>query len=135
MRSNALYAPSTPLFTGDPDAFFEEISRITELPGLAMCGELFNTLYCTFRYPACTANMQRLRPTCQSECSMITDQVTQCLNDSPSENFPIVSEMLLSGLMCEEPESYYRFPSQYISNNSDDCLLISKLSLSLFYCQ
>ena len=134
MTDNALYAPSTSLFSEDPDVFFEEISQITELPGLAMCGELFNTLYCTFRYPACTANMRWLRPICQSECSMITDQVMQCLNDLPSEDFPIVSEMLLSDVSCEEPESYYRFPSQYISNNPDHCLIISKLSLLLFYC-
>ena len=127
---NALYAPSTPLIDEDPDQLFEEISEITELPGLAMCGELFNTLYCTFRYPACSANMQRLRPLCQSQCQMITDQVTQCLNDLPSENFPIVSKMLFNDIICEEPDNYYRFPIRYASDNPDNCLNISKLSLS-----
>ena len=123
------YAPSSQLVDED-SALLQEIGRITELPGLAMCGELFNTLYCTLRYPACSTNLQKLRPICKSQCPMIVDQVEQCLDDLPDESSLIVSEMLPDDISCEDSETYYRFPSQYASDNPDECLIISKLSLS-----
>ena len=133
MRNTDFYAPSTALLDDD-SALLQEIGQIAALPGLAMCGELFNTLYCTFRYPACTADLQWLRPICESQCTVIFDQVQQCLNDLPNIGFQIVREMFLDGISCEESETYYRFPSQYASENPDECLIISKLSLSSVLC-
>lgn len=130
VRSTNLYAPSTHWLDDSEDSMLlETISQITGLPGLAMCGELFNTLYCTIRYPACTANLQQLRPICESQCPMIEDQVQQCLSDIPHESSVTVTETLLDRVRCNEMETYYRFPSQYASDNPDECLNISELSL------
>ena len=131
--SNTHYAPGTPLIDADPDAIMSEIQRIYQIPGLAICGELINTLNCIISYPVCSVNMRRLRPICRSQCPMITDQLTQCLMELSSDDFPIVNEIFFTDLTCEDPESYYIFPLQYISN-PNDCLIISKLLAHTFIC-
>ena len=127
--SNTHYAPGTPLIDADSDAIMSEIQRIYQIPGLAICGELINTLNFIISYPVCNVNTRMLRPICRSQCQMITEQLTQCLMELSSDDFPIVNEILFTDLACEDPESYYIFPLQYISDlsNPSDCLTISKL--------
>ena len=127
--SNTQYAPGTSLINAEPEAIMSEIQGIHQIPELAMCEELINTLNCLISYPVCSVNMRRLRPICQSQCEMITNQVTPCLSELSNHNFPIVNEILHTGQACKYPENYYIFPLQYISNSSNpsDCLTISKL--------
>ena len=117
LTSTTLFAPGTPVINEDPDEVLAEINRINESPGLAMCGELFNTLYCIIRYPPC-GDMELLRPICEPTCNMINEQIFQCLDSlSSADSYPIVTELLSGGLNCEQPETYYGFPPQYISRN------------------
>ena len=127
--SNILYAPGTSLIDAQHNAIMSEIQNIQEIPELAMCEELMNTLNCMISYPVCSVNTGRLRPICRSQCEMINDQLTQCSMELPSDAFPIVNEIFFTDFACEDPQSYYIFPSQYISNLShpNDCLMISKL--------
>ena len=126
--SNTYYAPGTSLIDAEPEAIMSEIQGIHQIPELAMCEELINTLNCLISYPVCSVNMKRLKPICQSQCEMITNLVTTCLRELSSHNFPIVNEILHTGQACENPENYYIFPSKYISDSSNpsDCLTISK---------
>ena len=123
LSSTTLFAPGTPVITEGPDAVLAEIGRINESPGLAMCGELINTLYCIIRYPPC-GDTGLLRPICASSaastCNMINDQILQCWNSLSSVgSYPITTEFLSSGLMCEQSETFYGFPPRYISPNND----------------
>ena len=123
------YAPSAP-FIDNPDDLIDEIMRISQIPGLEMCAELINTLNCIITYPVCDANMTMLRPVCESQCELISEQLTQCLMGLPNEDFPLVTNNIFSNVTCDDPESYYNFPSQYILNSTDaaaECLMIGKL--------
>ena len=123
------YAPGAP-FIDDSDDLMDEILRINQIPGLEMCAELINKLNCIFTYPVYDTNVTYIRPVCESQCEVISDQLTQCLMGLPSEEFPLVTGSILSNVTCDDPESYYNFPSQYILNSTDDaaeCLMIGKL--------
>ena len=121
------YAPGTQV-SDDPDDIIDEIMRINQIPGLAMCAELINMLNCIITYPVCDATMTMLRPVCESQCETISEQLAQCLGRLPSEEFPLVTDNIFSEVACDDPKSYYNFPSQYIldSTNNAECLMIGK---------
>lgn len=127
--SSTYYAPGTLGINVNLDDLTDEVKRIRNLPEFTVCLELINTLDCIIRYPACNANTQKLIPICQSQCLLIDAQIPQCLlyleNNFLMTDFPSVEELLRS-VECDDPESYYNFPSHYIETNSTDCLMISK---------
>ena len=126
------YPPGASFIDDNPIEIINEITRISQIPGMAMCAELINMLDCILTYPVCDADMERLRPICESQCEMMTNQLTQCLMSLPEGEFPLVTD-IFSEVTCDDPESYYNFPSQYIldSTDNDECLRIGKcLTLS-----
>ena len=132
------YAPGAPFIDDNPNDAIDEIMRITQIPGMAMCAELINILNCIITYPVCEvaeANVARLRPICESQCEEITNQLTQCLMSLPEGEFPLVTDNIFSEVTCDDPESYYNFPGQYIldSTNNAECLRIGKFQIFLAY--
>ena len=125
----AYYAPGTLGINADPDELKDEIRRIRNLPDFTACIELINALDCVIKYPSCSANMNKIVPICQSQCRSIDYQIIECLIHL--ENNMLISEFqlvhnLLETVECEEPETYYNFPVEYIKINSTDCLMLSK---------
>ena len=124
------YAPGTLAIDANPDELQHEISRIGNLQDFTMCIELIDAINCIIRYPACSANMKKVTPVCQSQCLSIDYQTVQCLiyleDNMLVSDFPLVVN-LLETVECDEPETYYNFPSDYIDSNSTDCLMLSKL--------
>ena len=127
MRSTH-YTPGAPFIDHNPIEVMNEIMRIRQMPGMAMCAELFNMLNCILTYPVCDATVSRLRPICESQCEEITNQLTQCLMSLPEGEFPLVTDNIFSEVTCDDPESYYNFPARYIldSTNNAECLRIGK---------
>ena len=132
LSNSTHYAPGTLGINVNLDELKDEVKRIRNLPEFTTCIELINTLDCIIRYPACNANKEKLIPICQSQCLLIDVQIPQCLlhleNNLLMTDFPLVKELLRS-VECDQPESYYNFPSHYIETNSTDCLMISKFKL------
>ena len=122
------YTPGAPFIDDNPNDTIDEIMRISQMPGMAMCAELINMLNCILTYPVCDATVTRLRPICESQCEMITNQTTQCLMSLPEGEFPLVTDKIFSEVTCDDPESYYNFPARYIldSTNNVECLRIGK---------
>ena len=130
--SNTHYAPGTLGINVNPDDLKDEIKKIRNLQEFVTCIELINILDCIIRYPACNSSSQKLIPICQSQCLLIEAQMPQCLlhleNNLLMSDFPMVEELLRS-VDCDNPESYYNFPSYHIETNSTDCLMIGELIL------
>ena len=127
------YTPGAPFIDDNPIEVMNEIMRISQMPGMETCAELINMLNCILTYPVCDATVTRLRPICESQCEMITDLLTQCLMSLPEGEFPLVTDNIFSEVTCNDPESYYNFPSQYIldSTDNDQCLMIGKFLLTV----
>ena len=124
------YAPGIPFIDETPADIMNETQRINQLPNFATCAELINTLICIISFPICDDNNETLLPICLSQCQMITNQLTMCLTDlSLIGSFPIVIELFYAEIICEDPETYYSYPWQYISDNTADCLMIGKLNV------
>lgn len=125
---NTHYAPGTLRINADADELKDEIRRIRNLADFSTCIELINELNCVIRYPACSANMKKLIPLCKSQCLSIDYQIAQCLiyleDNMLISDFPLVVNLLTS-VECDEPETYYNFPLDYIENNSTECLMLS----------
>ena len=123
------YAPSTLGISVNLDDLTDEVKKIRNLPEFTKCLELINTLICIITYPPCNASTEKLIPICESKCLSIDAQIPRCLlyleNNLLMTDFPLVEELLRS-VECDEPESYYNFPSHYIETNSTDCIMISK---------
>ena len=122
------YTPGAPFIDDNPIEVMNEITRISQIPGMETCAELISMLNCIFTYPVCDADMARLRPICESQCEEITNQLTQCLMSLPEGEFPLVTDNIFSEVTCDDPESYYNFPARYIldSTNNAECLRIGK---------
>ena len=125
----AYYAPGTLGINADADELKDEIRRIRHLPDFTTCIELINALDCVIKYPSCSANTDKIVSICQSQCRSIDSQIIDCLIHL--ENNMLISEFqlvhtLLETVECEEPETYYNFPVEYIEINSTDCLMLSK---------
>ena len=123
------YAPGTMWISNDPHDLNHEIQQINELAEFSMCGELLNILNCVIGYPACSTNTHKLTPLCQSQCTVINLQIRQCIlcmvMNTNSSDFRMVKN-LLSSFQCGDAETYYNFPSQYVEDNSSDCITLSK---------
>ena len=124
------FAPGTSEISANPSDLNDEISQINELMEFTTCGELLNTLNCLVKYPACSADTKKLIPICDTQCLLIDVQIKQCLinleDKFPGSDFPLVKNLLRS-IECDEAETYYNFPFQYIEANSTNCLMLSKL--------
>ena len=121
------YAPGTLAINVDPDDLDDEIRQINELPDFDNCAELINKLNCMITYPACSVNREQLIPLCPSQCPQLSVQIAQCsldLLNVYNSDFQLVQK-LLNSFECDDPQTYYNFPSQYIENNSTNCLMIS----------
>ena len=129
------YTPGAPFIDDNPIEVMNEIMKISQIPGMAMCAELINMLNCILTYPVCDATVTRLRPICESQCEMITNQLTQCLMSLPEGEFPLVTDNIFSEVICDDPESYYNYPARYILDptNNAECLRIGKF-LTFFLC-
>ena len=130
LPNNDHYAPGTSGIDADPNELEDEIRRIEDLQDFTTCIELIDALYCTIKHPACSANLKKVSPICQSQCLSIDYQTVQCLiyleDNNLITDFPLVVDLLRT-VECDEPDTYYNFPSDYIDNNSTDCLMLSKL--------
>ena len=126
--SSIHYAPGADL-DDNSNELMGEIIRISRMDGLEACAELISTLNCIMTYPVCDITMTRLRPVCESQCQIISAELTRCLEMLPDEQFPLVTGSIFSQVACDDPESYYNFPSQYILDPTNDaeCLMIGKL--------
>jgi len=130
--TNTHYAPGTydPKILGNNaslDDLNNEIRRLNELPEFTMCGELTSVLNCVIKYPACSADMEKLIPICPSQCALIDFQKAKCLLVLSDLDFSLVKGVLQS-FKCVDPQTYYNFPQQYVDEaNMTDCLTLSKL--------
>ena len=128
--NNTHYAPGTLGIDVNLDKLQDEISRMSNLQDFTMCIELIDALNCLIKYPACSVNMKKVSPICQSQCLTVYYQTAQCLiyleDNMRILDFPLVVDLLRT-VECDEPDTYYNFPSDYIDNNSTDCLMLSKL--------
>ena len=122
------YAPGKLAIDINPDELQDEIMRIGNLQDFTTCIELIDAINCVIRYPACSANLKKVSPVCQSQCLSIDYQIVQCLvhleDNMLISDFPLVVGLLRT-VECDEPETYYNFPSDYIDNNSTGCLMLS----------
>ena len=126
----AHYAPNTFELVG---TVFTEIQNIIQLlPQSSVCRGFIGTVICVFRFPACNPNTGKILPICPFVCPTVECIVNECSLEffAGDPNFPEVNR-LLSEFNCSFPQTYYNFPSQYISSGSDftndECTLISKL--------
>ena len=130
------FAPSTSEISANPSDLNDEISQINELMEFTTCGELLNTLNCLVKYPACSTDTEKLIPICDTQCLQIDVQIKQCLinleDKIPGSDFLLVKNLLRS-IECDEAETYYNFPFQYIETNSTNCLMLSKLYCVCIY--
>ena len=85
-------------------------------------------LNCVIKYPACSADTQKLIPICQSQCPLIDIHIAKCSLDLLNSDFPLVKK-LLNLFECDDPDTYYNFPPRYIDSeaNLTECLMLSKL--------
>lgn len=124
----AHYAPNTFEFVGQ--VFGEIQSIIRQLPQTSVCRGFVNTVVCVFRFPACNPETGKILPICPFVCPTVDCIVNECSLEffAGDPNFPEVNR-LLDIFMCNNPQTYYNFPSQYISTGDElnvDCSLISK---------
>ena len=118
------YAPST---FEDADALFDEIENlIRQLDDLNLCRAFFSTVICVFSFPACNPITGRILPICSNRCGVVNFVIGECslefFRNDPE--FPNVNR-LLDTFVCDEPESYYNFPLQYIETmDPSDCISI-----------
>ena len=130
--SNTHYAPGTLGIDANPVELSDEISRIKNSSDLTICIELIDILSCVTRYPACSDNMKTIIPICESQCLIIDFQIAQCLihleDNMLNQEFPLV-RTLLGSVECDEPETYYNFPTHYFETNSSECLMLGMYKL------
>ncbi|XP_065910180.1 tyrosine-protein kinase receptor TYRO3-like isoform X2 [Dysidea avara] len=124
---DAYYAPNTFELVG---AVFGEIQTIIrQLPQSSVCRGFIGTVVCVFRFPGCNPDTGKILPICSFVCPVVDCIVDACslefFRNDP--NFPEVNR-LLDQFICRVPQTYYNFPSQYISDDSDCSLIISTAS-------
>ena len=76
-----------------------------------------------FSFPACNPITGRILPICSNRCGVVNFVIGECslefFRNDPE--FPNVNR-LLDIFVCDQPESYYNFPLQYIETmDPDDC--------------
>ena len=94
-------------------------------------------MICVFSFPACNPATGRILPICSNRCGVVDIVIGRCslefFRNDPE--FPAINQFL-DTFVCNEPETYYNFPLQYIETmDPNDCSSIGwyiNLCLSMF---
>jgi len=121
----AHYAPNTFELVGEVFAEIQEI--IQRLPQSSVCRGFIGTVICVFRFPGCDPGTGKILPICPLACPIVDCIVDDCSLEffAGDPNFPAINQ-LLNAFVCDDPQTYYNFPSQYISDPNENCSFIGK---------
>ena len=95
---------------------------IRQLDPLNPCRGYITYVMCVRRFSACNVTTGRLLPLCLTVCPTIDSIIEQCSNEFSD---PAVSQVI-SRFQCQDLQSMYNFPLQYVSTNPNDCIELGK---------
>ena len=96
---------------------------IRQLDPLNPCRGYTTYLMCLHRFSSCNVTTGRLLPICPTVCPTVDDIIEQCLTEFIND--PAVNR-IVDRFECQEPQTLYNFPLQYVSTDPNDCIELGK---------